>query len=455
MAQMWTETCFPGTEGEFIGNSEIVSAVLDWAKRWNAGERQPPVLLWGQSGSGKTCLAYFIARKFKWDVLELNSSNLRSKDIIESVVGAAANNASVFGSRRLILLDEVDSLTRDDRGGAGAIASIIKETQNPVILTANDIYASKSVSALRFICKSLEFKKINYLSMAKRLREILAEKNIPFDEDAVKELAKNSNGDMRSALLDTESISLQGGITMENIKPFDSRERGVKVFEVMKSIFRGNSIQEVRDARFSSDLSPEMLVNWVEENIPRQYRKTDDVALAFDRLSRSDVFQGRIFRRQHWGFLSYAQELACEGVALSKAAPSFDFVVYQFPGLLSMLSKTSAHRAMKKELGKKIGSKTHSSSRKIISSDLPYLKDIFKNREKAVGLSAAFGLDEAEIAFLMDKGSETKAVQSIVEEIAAIKEQNAKPKFDFVRQREEEPQASVEEDTKIRQTKLF
>lgn len=472
MAQMWTEKYNPSEIGEFIGNSDIVEKAVEWAKKWAAGEKQPPLLLWGHTGSGKTCLAYLIAKQFGWDVVELNSSDLRSKDAIERVAGAASQNATMFGSMRMVLLDEVDALTSKDRGGASAISSIVKNSQNPLILTATDIFSDKSISVLRFVCRAFEFKKINYISMAKRLEELLKKENVKYDPEAIKELARNSSGDMRSALLDLETLSFSENITIDDVKSLSYRERQQKVFSVMKSIFKGTDFAQIRSARMQSDLSNDMLFSWVEENIPRQYTNAQDVALAFDRLSRADVFNGRIYNKQHWGFLRYSTELAAEGVALSKEKPSNDFVMYQFPGLLSMLSKTSGLRAMKKGLGVKFGKRTHTSTRKFISADLPYLKMVFQNRESAVAMSASFELDEKEIAFLLDTTPETKKVQSILEEAETIRATFARPKYieGGLGSREEEtqndgpivePQENGEEKLEIedpksgKQTRLF
>ncbi|PIN85430.1 MAG: hypothetical protein COV47_02165 [Candidatus Diapherotrites archaeon CG11_big_fil_rev_8_21_14_0_20_37_9] len=431
MVNLWPEKYFPSDFGEFTGNSEIVENAVTWAKSWAKGDKQSPLLLWGQTGSGKTALAYLIAKQFNWTVVELNSSDLRSKDAVERIVGAASQNASFFGSRRMILIDEVDAMARKDRGGASAMGSIIKSSQNPVILTANDIFANRNISNLRFVCRTFEFKKINYLSMAKALRAILDKEGIGYEHDAVELIAKNASGDMRSALLDSQTLSLSGKITMADVASLSPRERQQKVFSVMKAIFKGTSFSEVREIRTKTDLSSDLLFQWVDENISRQYSKPQDIALAYNRLSRADIFNGRIYRKQHWGFLRYSSELAAEGVALSKEAPYHDFVMYQFPQLLSMLSKTSSLRSMKKNLGKKIGAKTHSSSRKVISKDLPFLTAIFSSREKAVSLSAAFELNEDEVAFLLGTKPDTKKVQSIIAEASELISAKAKPKRFF------------------------
>ncbi len=436
---------FPKSEDEFIGNVEAVAFAVQWAKKWSFGEALPPLLLWGHTGTGKTALAYFIAKKFNWQVLELNSSDVRTKDAVLRSLREASVSSSFFGSKRLILIDEVDSLGKADKGGLQAVNEIIKSSLNPVILTANDIFASKSVSQLRFSCKALEFKKINYLSIAKRLREILSFEKIPFEDDAVVELAKNSNGDVRSALLDLESVAFLGSVSRGSLAVFSSREHSVKVFDLMKFIFKQASFEAVRNARLGSDLSPEMLVSWVEENIPRQYKDVGDCARAFDFLSRSDIFSGRIYKRQHWGFLSYSQELACEGVALAKSKVSNEFIVYQFPSILSFLSKTSSLRSLKKEIGLKAGSKLHCSSKAFLRHHLPYFLLFFRDKAGAVKLSSCFGFDEEEIAFLLGLKADSKKVREIFEEANGLSSEAAKPK----------PVVFRDEGVLSRQTKLF
>jgi len=163
MSQLWTEKYFPKNFDEFIGNSEIVDDVERWADNWQKHKKGEALLLFGETGTGKTCLAHMIAKKHDWGLFELNASDLRNKEAIETVAGAAAYNASFSGKPRLVLLDEIDGLQRADRGGSGAIAKIIKQSKNPVILTANDIYANRKLIAIRHMCKTHQFKKINYL----------------------------------------------------------------------------------------------------------------------------------------------------------------------------------------------------------------------------------------------------------------------------------------------------
>ncbi len=416
MTLLWTEKFFPKDLNQFIGNQDAVDAGRKWGEAWEDGNPQKPLLFFGPTGNGKTCLGILLAQYFGWQLFEMNASDARTKDIVEKIAGSAAMGSSFSGKKRLILLDEVDGLQGNaDRGGVAAINRVIKESRNPVILTANDVYGNQKMLPFRSSCELMQFKKINYLSIAKRLREILQEENIEFDPEAVKQLAQNSAGDFRSALLDTHSIALSGRVDLEAVSSLGYRERQQDIFKTMREIFQGKTVEEIRNARFKSDLDSDMLFNWIEENIPRHFTKGGDCEKAFEKLSKADVFNGRIMRRQHYGFLRYSSELMSSGVSLSREHDYEGWIQYQFPSLLRKLGSSKGLRNMRKELGLKIGSQIHSSSHAVMSYDLPYLQAAFSKKEKAIAFSAALDLNEEEIAFLMESKPSTKKVRNVFE----------------------------------------
>ncbi|MBI5553331.1 MAG: replication factor C large subunit [Candidatus Diapherotrites archaeon] len=413
---LWTEKYFPVSWEGFVGNSEIVEKVRSWAQEWANGKPQPPLMLWGATGAGKTALAYLAAKLMDWDVLELNASDLRSADEIERLAGHAGVNATLWGRMRLILLDEADELQGTDRGGMGAILSVLSSSKFPLLLTANDIYADKKLAPLREKCLCLEFKKINYLSLAVRLREILAQEKIPFDEEAVKLLARNSSGDFRGALLDLQSLASAGNISLAAVESVGSRERQQNVFNVMKEVFHGKTLQQVREARLSSSLDSDMLSAWVEENIPRQIVGESERAEAFAWLSRSDMFRGRIFRRQEYGFLRYSEELGTSAIALSNRHPVKGFVPFQFPLILSALSRSMGKRHLRSGLAQKIGEKTHASVRRVLSADLPYWQ-FMAQEGRAADFVRGMDLSEGELAFLLETEASSVKVKKIMESV--------------------------------------
>ena len=418
---LWTEKFFPKNWGEFIGNSEAVKKAQLWAKNWNAGKKQKPLLLYGGPGNGKTTLALLTARLSGWSVFELNASDFRTKDTIEKFAGAASQGASFSGKPRLILLDEVDGLQAADRGGAGAISKILRESQNPVMLTANNIYGSQKLAPIRAQCELVPLKKINYLSMAKRLREVLALEGVEFDKEAVELLAKNSAGDFRSALLDAQTLALKGSISIKDVESLGYREREENIFSTMRTLFRARTFEEARRARFNSEVDSDLLVRWVEENIPTEFDYMD-TASAFDYFSRGDVFEGRIFNRQHYGFKRYSYELMTTCALLSREKDYHGWTQYRFPTLLKKLSASRSARQTRLSISKKIGRVINSSARAVMKYELPLIQELFEGKGKAALLTAQFEFDEKEVAFLMNTKPETKKVQRILEEAEKIRD---------------------------------
>jgi len=453
VSQLWTEKFSPQDLSQFIGNSDLVEACRKWGESWVEGKLQKPLFFFGATGSGKTCLAVLLAEYFDWQLFELNASDKRTKDIIERVAGAAAQGSSFSGKKRLILLDEVDGLQGNaDRGGVAAINKLVKESKNPVILTANNVYGNQKMLPFRSTCQLMQFRKINYLSMAKRLRELLTEEKVEFDPEAVKQLAQNSAGDFRSALLDLQTLAMSGKIDMAAVESLGYRERQQDVFKTIGALFKGNTVAEIRQARFKADIDSRMLFNWIEENIPRHFIKGNDTALAFEKLSKADIFNGRIMRRQHYGFLRYSSEIMSSGVSLSRENDYGGWIQYQFPGLLRKLGSTKGLRNLKVELCQKIGSQTHSSVHSVMSQDLPFLKAIFKKKENSISLSASLDLNEKEIAFLLGSKPETKKVKKIFEEAQEIRQKGFVEKRKSFALEKKPREAPVVEDN---QSRLF
>jgi replication factor C large subunit len=413
---LFTEKYYPKGFDDFVGNAECVDRIKVWAQDWNQGKRQKAILLVGNVGVGKTLLAHLVAKEMNWELFETNASSLRNKDAIEKISGAASQSASLWGGKKLLLIDEIDCLQAQDRGGSTAIANIIKETANPIILTANDVYADKKMGPIRNECEVIDFKKINQFTITRKLKEIAGKEGIEFEEEAIKELAKNCAGDYRSALLDLQAGAPK--ITLADITESFQRQRKEKIFNVLSKIFHSKTAKEAIEAADSAEVDPNMLAKWVEENIPRQLDE-EDAAKAFDALSRADIFNGRIMRRQHWGFLKYNIMLATAGVAMAKTKESHKWIPMQFPSLLSSLSGSTGKREAKKNVAEKIAEKTHCSIRDGIK-EIPIIKILFEKKENALSMIHYYGFDEDNVAFLMDEKKGSKKAVALYSEAKAI-----------------------------------
>ncbi|MCX6801657.1 MAG: hypothetical protein NT067_00940, partial [Candidatus Diapherotrites archaeon] len=203
--------------------------------------------------------------------------------------------------------------------------------------------------------------------------------------------------------------------SMKDVESMGGREREENIFSTVRTLFKAKTLEESRKARFKSEVDEELLARWVEENIPIEFDYSD-TARAFDFFSRGDVFEGRIFKRQDYGMRRYSLDLMTACSLLSREKEYHGWIQYQFPQLLRKLSASRSARETRLSICKKIGKQINSSAHAVMQYELPMLVELFSDKAKAAGLTAQFGFDEREVAFLMQTKPETKKVQSVLEE---------------------------------------
>jgi len=420
---VWAKKYAPETLSEVIGNEYALKKLKKWAFLWSEGNSQMPLLLSGTTGVGKTACVYALAKDFDFDLLETNASDTRKKDFVEKLLGAASQSSTLSGRKRIILIDEADGLQGNaDRGGASAILKVLKGACVPVILTASDAYA-RSLQLIRKECTIVKFKEVNYHDIALRLLFIAKEEGVAAEQEAVEELARDSSGDVRSCINDFQVLCAgKKNVSKSDLDVLGFRKRSQNVKEAIRIVFNSSDYQEIRSANWSTSVDPDLFKKWIVENVPYEY-EGEDVVSALNQLSRADVFDGRILNRQCYGFLRYSNELVTAGVAFSRSRQYDGQSSYRFPSFILKLSAQKSTNALKKEIGLKISLKNHVSVRDAVGSTLPYLSQMFEKENIACGLTAFFGFDEKEVAFITGRNVASSEVKKVCEKAREI-EQN-------------------------------
>jgi replication factor C large subunit len=263
------------------------------------------------------------------------------------------------------VFDEIDSAF--DRGEIPALTRILSDASGPVIVVANDAKAQK-IAPLRKLCDQIEFKKISNGSV----RDVLAD--IAKAEGAsgapVEKIADNAKGDVRGAINDLQA-ACQGGC---GGFPLMSRDRAGDLSTALKTVFKATGFSEAVGAGDGLDMELDTLMLWILENIPAEYEDAEEVAEAMRWVSRSDVFAGRVYRRQDYGMLKYSRALGLAGVAMSKKKPYLKFVQYEshYPTAIRLFGFTKKSRGMRKAIASKIARATHTSTNEAIKA-IPFI----------------------------------------------------------------------------------
>lgn len=431
----WTEKYRPKSLAQIVGNELAVRALRRWGEAWQKGHpRTKAVTLRGEPGTGKTSAALALANDMGWDFIEMNASDHRNAAAIKKVAGIGAVSqtftaegeflSAARGRRKLIILDEADNLFgREDSGGAKAIVETVRDSSQPIVIIVNDYYElTRKAPAIKTLSETVVFRRIDARYIVSVLKGIAKAEALEVPDELLMRIAENSGGDMRAAINDLQMIS-EGRSSLDGdaSSALGKRNQQKEIHASLRAMFGANTLKDARDATLDLDETPEDLIKWIEENIPLEYRDPGEMAIAFDWLSRADVYLARTRRTQYYGLWSYAKELMTGGVALARERSQRPIIPeYRFPGHFILLSRARGPRAARESLAEKVHGYLHTSKRRLYESALPLLCTLLRNdRELLVKLAIELGLDEGDIAFVLGEDVDSSAVRRVLDEIAS------------------------------------
>ena len=430
----WAERHRPKDLDDIVANPTAVAELRKWAAAWQRGRPdKKAVILQGPPGIGKTSAALALAKEMGWSVVEMNASDSRNAEAIRKVATRGAvlqtfSDSGEFlradqGGRKLIVLDEADNVFgREDRGGIGAIVETIQTSGQPIVLIANDYYGlTRRSSSLKRLSKTIKFQPIHDDAMKNILRTIATEEGVEAASEVLDVIVERSSGDLRSAINDLESLAIgKDTVRGTGTKALGYRDRERTIFPAIEEILRSGDARRAKEAATGLDESPEDLILWVDQNLGHEFGRPDDLARGYDALSRADVFLGRARRRQSFGLWSYAKELMSSGVASARKGRGRGGQL-EFPYYLIQMARSRAQRGARTSLATKLARHLHVSRTLVLDELLPTIRMLFQGDEELrVNLTATLGLEDAEVALLMEEPESSHAVKHLLEKAALV-----------------------------------
>lgn len=309
----WVEKHRPEKWSDIQGNNKSIKKIKKWARSWREGD--PPQLLVGEPGTGKTTTAYVVAEQMGWELNEINTSSARKTEDVKEIA-REMRAKSIDDIHQLIFLDEVDSWHHSV--SISPLADALDNPRNPVMMAANDGYQVPASIKRKVESHGrndyLKFS-LSKPSRRSKLEDIAEREGLDLSDDHIEVLAERN--DLRSAINDLQLYYESG-----KAPGSDDREMNMSEWEAVDNIIRG-------EKEVGYNIRPSDFIMWLDENVSNKFRGLE-AAMAYKSLALSDFWLGVAYP-ENTRFIKYSGEFQEQVANLRLSEPYDGYINKDFP----------------------------------------------------------------------------------------------------------------------------
>ena len=279
---------------------------------------------------------------------------------------AAASSSSAAGSsnihggtRKLIIMDEVDGMSTGDVGGNAELIKIIKATRTPIICICND-RSKPSVRSLANSCFDLKFARPPTPVIRDRVLAIASAEGLTVEPKAVEQLVESCGSDIRQVLNTLQMLKSQArsslsavdvnrriaSLSKDSLLRMDAASATTRLFAEARKL----SVEARSDLFF---VDYDMIPLYVQQaylnavgNGPEMERM-QRTAKAAACISDGDIFSDYVRSKQAWGLLPSVAAANSRAAVFASGNTGF----LMFPTWLGKNSSRNKRARLLAELG--------------------------------------------------------------------------------------------------------
>jgi replication factor C large subunit len=359
-------TSQPYSFEEFIGQTKPILTIHSFFEQFKKGRA---LLIQGPCGTGKTSSIHLYAKLNDYDLLELNASDARNQKTLEEFLSKVTGQMSLFATKKIILLDEIDGLSgTKDRGALTSLLKFIKSSPFPIVMTGIDL-SDKKFSAIKKESLLVSFLAVSPKELIPFLEKKSQDLGFTFPQKTLSSIAYRCGGDVRAALTDLFCVMLTNQ-TNDNL---ENRRQTQDLLSVLTKVFKATKPEISLGAYDLVDEDLDKIFLWVDENIPREYTSPKDISKAYQTLALADVFFGRIRKWQYYRYYVYCFTLLSAGISLSKQEKYSGACSFRQPSRLLKYWQANMTYAKRKSIVEKLALAQKISKKNALQSSFYYL----------------------------------------------------------------------------------